>query len=113
MAFTTARINAALDAASNGVTHAQLHTGAPGGSGTSNVATQASRAALSGVGSATGAADSWTASFTIEGAEGPYTHVSFWTASTSGTFMGDATLSPQETFAGAGTLNLTVTVSGS
>lgn len=113
MAFTEARINAALDAASTGITHAQLHTGAPGGSGTSNVASEAARASLSGVGSASGGADTWTGSFTITGAEGPYTHVSFWTADTSGTFMGDAELSPQETFAGAGTLSLTVNVSGS
>ena len=38
MAFTTARLNAAIDAALSGVTHIQLHTGAPGAAGTSNVA---------------------------------------------------------------------------
>lgn len=113
MAFVTARINAALDAASSGITHAQLHTGAPGGSGTSNVAAGVDRCALTGVGSATGGADSWTGAFTIPGAGGPFTHVSFWTASTSGTFMADAETNPDETFAGAGTLNLTVTVTGS
>lgn len=31
MAFVQARVNAAIDAAKASVTHAQLHTGAPGG----------------------------------------------------------------------------------
>lgn len=110
MAFTTARLNAAIDAAASGITHAQLHTGAPGGAGTSNVAAGVDRAALTGVGGATGAGDSWTCSFTIPGAGGPFTHVSFWTADTAGTFMGDAALDPDESFAGAGTLNVTTTV---
>lgn len=113
MAFVTARINAALDAASSGITHAQLHTGAPGGSGTSNVAQEADRASLSGVGSASGGSDTWTCSFTITDAEGPYTHITFWTASSGGTFSADAELSPAEEFAGPGTLNVTVTAFGS
>jgi hypothetical protein len=108
MAYTTARLNAALDAANSGITHAQLHTGAPGAAGTSNVAAGVSRAALTGVGSAASAADQWTGAFTIPGAGGPFTHLSFWTASSGGTFMGDGTLTPNETFAGAGTLNITV-----
>lgn len=109
MAFTTARLNAGLDAAASGITHAQLHTGAPGGAGTSNTAAGVSRAAITGVGSASSGSDSWTFSFTIPGAGGPFTHVSYWTASSAGTFMGDGTLTPNETFAGAGTLNCTTT----
>jgi hypothetical protein len=112
MAFTPAQINAALDAASTGITHAQLHTGAPGAAGTANVAAGVARCALTGVGSASAAADTWTGAFTIPGAGGPFTHVSFWTALSAGTFKGDAPVSPQETFAGAGTLNLTVNVTG-
>lgn len=112
MAFTAARINAAIDAALTGATHAQLHTGAPGAAGTSNVASGVSRAALTGVGGATAQADVITGSWTIPAAGGPFTHFSLWTASTAGTFMGDGTLSPSETFAGAGTLNFTITVSG-
>lgn len=111
MAYTVARLNAALDAANTGVTHAQLHTGAPGAAGTSNVAAGVSRAALSGVGSAASAADVMTCAWTIPGAGGPYTHFSLWTASTAGTFHGDGTLTPNETFAGAGTLNATITAS--
>lgn len=108
MAFVTARLNSALDAALSGVTHAQLHTGAPGGSGTSNVAAGVDRCALTGIGSASGGADSATGAWTIPGAGGPFTHFSLWTADTSGTFVGDGTLDPDETFAGAGTLNFTL-----
>ena len=110
MAFTTARLNAAIDAALTGVTHAQLHTGAPGAAGTSNVAAGVSRAAVTGVGSASAAADVLTGTWTIPGAGGPYTHYSLWNASSAGTFFNDGTLTPNETFAGAGTLDFTINV---
>ena len=109
MAFVTARLNSALDAALSGVTHAQLHTGDPGGSGTSNVAAEMSaRCALTGIGSASSGADSATGTWTITGAGGPYTHFSLWTALSAGTFVGSGTLDPDETFAGAGTLAFTL-----
>lgn len=112
MALTTARINAAVDAALTTTTHAQLHTGDPGSAGTNNVAADVSRVAcVFPAASATDSAQSFT--FTIPGAGGPYTHVSFWTASTSGTYNGSGALTPQETFAGAGTLAVTATVDGS
>ena len=111
MAFTAARLNAAVDAALTGATHIQAHTGAPGGSGTSNVATNHSRAALSGVGSASGGIDTITASISFTGSSGgAVTHFSLWTASTAGTFMGDGTLTPNESFAGAGTLAVSIPV---
>lgn len=110
MAFTAARLNAAIDAALSGVTHAQLHTGAPGAAGTSNVAAGVSRAAVTGVGGATGAADALTGTWTIPGAGGPFSHYSLWTAITAGTFVNDGTLTPAETFAGAGTLDFTINV---
>lgn len=110
MAFTTAALNAAIDAALTGVTHAQLHTGAPGAAGTSNVAAGVSRAAVTGVGGASGAADTLTGTWTIPGAGGPYTHYSLWTDVSAGTFVNDGTLSPQESFAGAGTLDFTINV---
>jgi hypothetical protein len=112
MAFTALAINNAIDAALTGVTHIQLHTGAPGAAGTSNVAAGVSRTAASGVGGATGPADVITGTFTIPGAGGPYTHYSLWTASSGGTFVNDGTLTPNETFAGAGTLAVTINVTG-
>ena len=112
MAFTEAALNAAIDAALTGVTHIQLHTGAPGAAGTSNVAAGVARAVVSGVGGATSAADTLTATWTIPGAGGPFTHYSLWTAVTAGTFVNDGTLTPNESFAGAGTLDVTVNVTG-
>jgi hypothetical protein len=111
MAFVTARLNSALDAALSGVTHAQLHTGAPGAAGTTNVAAGVARCVLTGIGSSSGGADSATGAWTIPGAGGPFTHFSLWTALTDGTFVADGTLDPDETFAGAGTLNVTINAS--
>jgi hypothetical protein len=108
MAFVTARLNSALDAGLSGVTHAQLHTGAPGAAGTSNAAAGVSRCALTGIGSASSGADSATGTWTIPGAGGPFTHFSLWTDVSAGTFVADGTLDPDETFAGAGTLAVTV-----
>lgn len=69
--------------------YAQLHTGDPGSAGTSNVATETTRAVVSmgaaSSGSMTSDADTnWTnvaASETI-------TWISFWSASSGGTFLG-------------------------
>jgi hypothetical protein len=108
MAFVVARLNSALDAALSGVTHAQLHTGAPGAAGTSNVAAGVARCALTGIGSSSGGADSATGTWTIPGAGGPFTHFGLWTDVSAGTFVGDGTLDPDETFAGAGTLGFTL-----
>lgn len=114
MAFVTARLNSAIDAALSGVTHAQLHTGAPGAAGTSNVAAQMdARCALTGIGSAASGTDTATGTWTINGAEGPYTHFSLWTDVSGGTFVADGELDPDETFAGAGTLDFTLTVTAS
>ena len=111
MALVVARLNSALDAALSGVTHAQLHTGAPGAAGTSNVAAGVARCALTGIGGASAAADSATGAWTIPGAGGPFTHFSLWTDLSAGTFVGDGTLDPDESFAGPGTLNVTINAS--
>ena len=112
MAFTSARLNAALDGAVANVTHAQLHTGAPGGAGTSNVAAGVDRVAGT-FAAASGGSTTASFSFTIPAAGGPFTHVTLFNAATGGTFQGDGTLTPQETFAGAGTLDVTVTATAS
>lgn len=109
MAFVEARLNSALDAGLSGVTHAQLHTGAPGAAGTSNVAAGVARCPLTGIGSASGGVDTATGAWSIPGAGGPFTHFSLWTDVSAGTFVADGELDPDETFAGAGTLNFTLT----
>lgn len=75
--------------------YVKLHLGDPGGAGTSNAATETTRqavtfgnAASSGTISNTAAVE-WTNVSTTE----TYTHVSFWTASSAGTFLGSDDLS--------------------
>lgn len=110
MALTVARMNAAIDAALATSTYAQLHTGDPGADGTSNVAAGISRVAVAfPASSAKSTSDD--ASFTIPGAGGPFTHVSLWTEVSNGTYNGMGACSTQETFAGAGILNVTIVVS--
>lgn len=111
MALTTNRLNLSAAAAFSGspaITHVQLHTADPGGSGTTAVAAGVSRASLS-VAAPSGGAVVATATFTIPAAGGPYTHVSFWTASTGGTFCGSDNASPDATFSNSGTLAYTYT----
>ena len=76
------------------ITHAQLHSGDSGSSGTSNV-TSAARQAVSW-GSATSDGDFSLASavnFTGVTANGGATYVSLWSASTSGTHYGEQAVS--------------------
>jgi hypothetical protein len=75
--------------------YAKLHIGDPGAAGTTNAAANTTRQAVTfGSAAATGAisntvAVEWTAVSTTE----TYSHVSFWTASTAGTFLGSDDLS--------------------
>jgi hypothetical protein len=79
----------------NAAVYAKLHLGDPGSAGTSNAATETTRQAVTfGAAAATGAisntaAIEWTAVSTTE----TYTWVSFWTASSGGTFLGRDDLS--------------------
>lgn len=79
----------------NAAVYVKLHLGDPGASGTSNAAANTTRqqatfgnAAASGAISNTAAIE-WTAVSDSE----TYTHVSLWTASTNGTFLGSDDLS--------------------
>mgnify|MGYP003580156269 CR=1 FL=1 len=95
----------------------KLHTGDPGAAGTSNAATETTReeatfgAASSGA-LTNDAAIEWTNVSTTE----TYTHISLWTASSGGTFIGSDDLSSSaavtagDTFRiPAGDLDITVT----
>jgi hypothetical protein len=71
----------------------KLHTGDPGAAGTSNAATNTTRqegtfSAASGGAITTSADCTWTSVSTTE----TYSHVSFWDASTAGTFLGSDAL---------------------
>lgn len=94
MALATARANAALEEALTGATHVQLHTGNPGAAGTSNVYPSLSRQAVTFDAAAGG-----EKAITNEPEwdilnNGTVTYVSVWTASSGGTFIGFAQISP-------------------
>lgn len=112
MAFTTARLNAALDGALASATHVQLHTGDPGAAGTSNVASNVSGREAVGGGSFDAASSGSTEEvvvFTITSGGETYTHISVWTDVSAGTFYASGALTPNEAFAGAGELEVTIT----
>ncbi len=99
--FDVAVRNAWLDAFARNVSYAnaavyvKLHLGAPGAGGTSNAAANTTRQqATFGTAASAGAISNtavveWTNVSNTE----TYTHISLWTASTGGTFLGDDDLS--------------------
>lgn len=90
----------------------QLHTGDPGSAGTANASAETERKDLTfaspSAGSTTASQVSWTA-----WDAGPETisHISLWSASTSGTFLQSGALSASKSITNGDTLNLTVTAS--
>lgn len=98
--IANAQANSILDALARGVdypgnaaVYVKLHTGDPGSAGTSNAAgnttrQQATFAAAASGANATNADVVWTNVNTAE----TYSHVSFWTASSAGTFLGSSAL---------------------
>lgn len=99
--FSDAVVHAWLDALcrntayQNAEVWVKLHTGDPGSAGTTNAATETTRKQVTfGAGAASRtisntAALTWTAVSTTE----TYTHISLWTASAAGTFLGRDDLS--------------------
>jgi hypothetical protein len=115
--FADATKNQMLDAlvgrttyTANAAFYCKLHTGSPGSAGTTNAATETTRQAVTfGSAAASGSISNtapvtWTSVSTTE----TVTHVSFWTASTAGTFLGaDDLPSPVALTAGN---NLTIAI---
>jgi hypothetical protein len=103
--------NSALDTLMNS-TYIELHTGDPGASGTANVFSS-----YTGGGSARPAATYSSASagskaitttlpaFAITGS-GTISHISYWTATSAGTFKGSVTLSASKAVANGDTLTV-------
>lgn len=88
----------------------QLHTADPGAAGTTGVSVgstsrvQATMAAASGGSKAMSSmASTWTNGGTSE----TISHISVWSASTSGTFKASAALSPSQAWASGNTFSLT------
>lgn len=90
--------------------YVQLHTGDPGGAGTSNVASVTTRSAATFSASSGGAValsntPSWA---TWAGTNGQViSHISVWDASTTGTFLYSIALGSSKTMNTGDTLNLT------
>lgn len=85
----------------------QLHTGDPGASGTGNVATTSTRQAFTfGAASAGAIALSNSPVFTGAATE-TITHISFWSASSSGTFYWSAALTASKAINSSDTLTFT------
>jgi hypothetical protein len=106
--FNDAAMVVAANALRGAATHAQLHSAAAGGSGTSNVTT-AGRVAVTWS-AATGTGDFGLASalnFTGGAALGAVYSVTLWSASTSGTFYGEFITSGDLTFNAAGEYKVT------
>lgn len=113
--------NAAMVVGANAIkaviSHAQLHTAAAGGSGTSNVSS-AARQAITW--SSTTSNGDWglasTLNFTGGTAGGPIYSITAWSASSSGTFYGEWLMTGDATFDALGqyavvTLNMDGTAS--
>ena len=101
--------NSILNALVNGsafagfsATYAQLHTGAPGASGTANIAGNNVRqaagvfAAPAGGSTTNSGAINWTSVSTSE----TYSHVSLWSASSGGTFIASGSITAGAILAG-------------
>ncbi len=110
MTLTSAALAVAADAVETAITHLQLHNGTPGGAGTTNVV--GTRVAASGKVAANNTI-TLTGSFTGLTASQAVTHVSYWSASSGGTFYGSASLSGDTAANAAGAYNVSVTETGS
>ncbi len=116
-AFADATKNQMLDAyvgrttyTANAAFYCKLHLGSPGAAGASNPAVETTRqavtfgsAAAAGAISNTGAV-TWTAVSTTE----TITHISFWTASSAGTFLGADDLPSSKALTAGDTLTIAV-----
>jgi hypothetical protein len=122
--FAAAAANKMLDAITGRATYtaetavyAQLHIGDPGAAGTANTATETTRKAVTFGSAASGGAISNTAAITWTSISGSQdaTHVSLWTASSGGTFLGSGTITANSYTAGdtfeipIGDLDITIT----
>jgi len=109
--ITAAMANTMLDTIATPMAFVKLHTGDPGSAGTSNASSVTTRPALawasaaSGSKAGNGTLPSWTS---WAGTNGEIvTHVSFWSASTAGTFAGSAALAASQTLNTGNTFSLT------
>lgn len=102
-------LNSLIDSLLAAGTYVQWHTGDPGAAGTANVSAVTTRQAVtfaSASGGSKAATGSPVASGSMTSTE-TITHISFWSAATSGTFKCSAALSSGVAVASGDVLNLT------
>jgi hypothetical protein len=105
MALNDAALVVAANAVDGVITHMQLHSGARGASGTTNAV--GSRVAVDGTVDADGDI-SWTnVAFTGLSASQAVAEVSYWSASTGGTYYGGTVLTGDATANAAGAYTIT------
>lgn len=116
-AFADASKNQMLDAyvgrttyTANAAFYVKLHTGSPGSAGTTNAATETTRQAVTFGAAASAGAISNTAAITWTNvaATETITHVSFWTASSGGTFLGSDDLPSSKALTAGDTLTIAI-----
>lgn len=105
MTLSDAALTTGATAIKNAISHFQLHSGAPGAAGTTNVV--GSRVASSGTVDADGDITWSSIAFTGLSANQPVAFVSYWSASTGGTFQGSAALTGDTTANAAGEYTVT------
>ena len=116
-AFADASKNSMLDAwcgrttyTANAAVFAKLHVSSPGSAGTTGAAAETTRQACTFGSAASAGAISNTAAITwtnVSTAE-TYSHISFWTASSAGTFLGSDDLPATKTVAVGDTFTIAI-----
>lgn len=115
MALSDAAMVLAANSLRTAITHAQLHSGAPGAAGTTNVCSGSRQAVTWAAATADGDfALASTLNFTGVAASGAVQYVSFWSAITTGTFYGSYALTGDQFANAAGEYSVTaITLNGS
>lgn len=91
--IANAGANTALDSAISGTVYVQLHTGHPGSAGTTSVATESTRVAVTFASAAGGSkASNADALWSAVAATETYTFFTLWSASSGGTFLWSGTV---------------------
>lgn len=106
MALNDAALVVGSNAIDTAIAFMQLHSGARGAAGTTNVTT-AARVAVNGTVDADGDITWTNVSFSGGAANGTVAEVSYWSASTAGTYYGGSTITGDTSFNAAGEFVLT------
>lgn len=105
MPLNDAALNVGANSLKSAITHLSLHTALPDATGSNQSAAARKVAGWGTV--ATGDFSTTNIAFTGGAANGPVTHVGYWSAITAGTFYGYEAITGDATFNSAGEYTLT------